>query len=690
MRKVWDIHGGIHPAENKTQSSEQAITAAGIPEQLVFPLSQHIGAPAIPVVEIGQRVLKGQLIAAAKGFVSVPVHASTSGEIIAIESHLVPHPSGMSAPCIILKADGKDEWIEHSGIPDYSVLEKSDLLNRIREAGIAGMGGAGFPAAVKLATRDDHHIETLILNGTECEPYITADDRLMRERAEQIIEGAKILRHLVNPSKETLIGVEDNKPEGIAALQKAAQGSGIEIVSFPTKYPSGGEKQLIEILTGKQVPSGGLPADVGIVCQNIGSAVAIYRAITFGEPLISRITTVTGDACQQQRNFEVLLGTPVKFLLDQCGFSDNDCVRLLMGGPMMGFTLTDTDIPVVKTTNCLLAPTAAELPPPPPAQACIRCGMCAEACPASLLPQQLYWFARGKEYEKLEAHNLMDCIECGACSYVCPSNIPLVQYYRASKADIRRINLDHIKSEQSKLRFEARQQRLEQEAADKEAMRKARKEKAQAAANSDSSKGDIVQAAIARGKAKKEATTEDNPAASNSKDPGQVAIQKAMAKRAGNSPEKPLDKASLQQAVASAEQRLASANEKLAGARSEGASTVAAFETAVEKMQAKLQQAQQALLEFTEAPAASEPAALDPAQLAIAKAMAKRNAVANLSDDDKLRQSISALETRLQKAQDKLTVAQASGDENAALMADAVSKIETKLAQAKAELADKA
>ena len=680
MIKVWDIHGGIHPAQNKSQSNQQAITVAGIPDQLVFPLSQHIGAPAAPIVEVGQRVLKGQMLAAAKGFVSVPIHASTSGEVIAIEQRLIPHPSGMNAPCIILKPDGKEQWIEHSGIADYTTIEKSELLNRIRESGIAGMGGAGFPSAVKLATRDDHTIETLIINGTECEPYITADDRLMRERADEIIAGAKILGHLINPQKQTLIGVEDNKPEGIKALQKAAQGTGIQIVPFPTKYPSGGEKQLIEILTGKQVPSGGLPADVGIVCQNIGTTVAIYRAVSLGEPLISRITTVTGYACKEQRNFEVLLGTPVKFLLNQCGFNEADCVRLIMGGPMMGFTLEDTDVPIVKTTNCLLAPTAEEIPPPPPAQACIRCGMCAEACPASLLPQQLYWFARGKEYDKLEAHNLMDCIECGACSYACPSNIPLVQYYRASKADIRQINQDHIKSEQSKLRFEARQQRLEREAEEKEAKRKARKEKAQAAANSDTGKLDIVQAAIERSKAKKEAKAAD---------PAQAAIEKAMAKRAGGGADQAKDKPVLEQAVANAEKRLASATEKLTAAQREGADTVSAFETAVAKMTTKLEQARLELGSFSE-PAIPANSSNDPAQAAIERAMLNRKAQDGLSEEDKLKQSISSLEKRLLKARDKLATAQASGDDNADIMSDAVNKIETKLVQAQAELADKA
>ena len=288
MRKIWDIPGGIHPPENKTQSLTSRIQAAGIPAQLVLPLSQHIGAPASPIVSPGERVLGGQMIAEASGFVSVPVHAPTSGTVSAIEARQIPHPSGMSAPCIIIDCDGQDEHLDYQGLGDYQALDKASLLSAIRNAGIAGMGGAGFPSAVKLGPRQP--IETLIINGTECEPYITADDILMRERAEQIIAGVKILQHLIAPSKETLIGVEDNKPEGIAALQAAAKGSSIEVVSFPTKYPSGGEKQLIQILTGKEVKSGGLPAEVGIVCQNIGTTVAIHKAINLGQPLISRIT----------------------------------------------------------------------------------------------------------------------------------------------------------------------------------------------------------------------------------------------------------------------------------------------------------------------------------------------------------------------------------------------------------------
>jgi electron transport complex protein RnfC len=610
MRKVWDFHGGIHPAENKYQSLLTPIRQAGVPAQLTFPLSQHIGAPAEPIVEVGQQVLKGEMIARADGFVSVPVHASTSGTIIAIEERMVAHPSGLPAPCIVLESDGLDQWLELSGIDDYRQLDKPALLHIIRQAGIAGMGGAGFPAAVKLSLKPQMgKINTLVINGTECEPYITADDILMRERAREIIEGTRILQHLVEPT-ETLLGIEDNKPEAIGALRAAAKGTDIEIVVFPTKYPSGGEKQLIEILTGKQVPSGGLPANIGMVCQNIGTTLAIYRAITHGEPLISRITTVTGEALEQPRNFEVLLGSPMRFLLEQAGFQPERCTRLVMGGPMMGFTIANDEVPIVKTTNCLLAPTETELPSPPPAQACIRCGLCAEACPASLLPQQLYWFARGKEYEKLENHKLFDCIECGACSFVCPSNIPLVQYYRASKAEVMQARMDLEKSDHSRERFEAREERLVREALEKEAKRKARKEAAeerakQAAASGDEAAADPIQAAIDRAKVKKaaaqEAASEQAPGAeAPPADAAQLAIEKAMAARAATSGQSPLDKAEAN--LKRLQERLAKSEAKLQQSQAADADEVIinALQSALEKLRPKLAEAERELASLQE------------------------------------------------------------------------------------------
>ena len=501
MRKIWDIHGGIHPPENKWQSLRTAISALPLPTQIILPLSQHIGTPAQAIVNVGDHVLKGQIIAKASGAVSVPVHASSSGIISAIGDWPLPHPSGLSGPCISITPDGEDRWIEHRGIHNYRNVEKAPLLDIIRNAGIAGMGGAGFPTAIKLNPPSNKKITTLIINGTECEPYITADDALMRERASDIIRGISILAYLLDPT-EILIGIEDNKPDAIAAMQKAAAGTNFEIIVFPAKYPSGGEKQLIQILTGKEVPAGALPADLGIICQNIGTAAAIYRAVALGEPLISRITTITGNALTTQQNFEVLLGTPISYLLEQCGLNRKNLSRLIMGGPMMGFTLISENVPIIKTTNCILAPTQEELPPPMPAQACIRCGMCAEVCPVTLLPQQLYWYTRAAEFDKVEQHHIFDCIECGACSYVCPSNIPLVQYYRAAKAEINLQQQEKINAETAKQRFEQKQARLAREEEEKDNLRKARiTAKQNAAANIETP--DPIAAAIERAKAKK-------------------------------------------------------------------------------------------------------------------------------------------------------------------------------------------
>jgi electron transport complex protein RnfC len=475
-RPLFDFHGGIHPPQNKELSNQRPIRPAPIPAQLVLPLNMHLGAPAKPVVQIGDMVLKGEKIAEAQGAVSLPVHAPTSGKIVAIGPRPIQHPSGLDAPCIVLEPDGKEQWCELHPLPDWrTCCPPGALVARLREAGIAGMGGAGFPAAVKLSPKPEHKIDQLIINAVECEPYITADDVLMRERAEQIIGGVEILRHILKP-QEAIVGIEDNKPEAIEAMRRAASGTGIEIAVVPTKYPSGGEKQLIYMLTGKEVPSGGIPAQIGVVCHNTGTTLAIYRAIVHGEPLISRVTTLTGKALREPGNLEVLIGTPVSSLLQATGAQTDKIGRLVMGGPMMGFTLHSTAIPVVKTSNCILAATQAELPAPAPEQPCIRCGSCADVCPADLLPQQLYWYAKNQDLERAQQYNLMDCIECGACAYVCPSHIPLVQYYRFAKGEVRNALQEQQKADRARLRFEARQQRLADEQAEKEARRKARLE----------------------------------------------------------------------------------------------------------------------------------------------------------------------------------------------------------------------
>ncbi|MEE3386894.1 MAG: electron transport complex subunit RsxC [Pseudomonadota bacterium] len=474
-RKIYDFHGGIHPPERKDLSNGTAIAAGPLPSQLILPLNMHIGAPAKPLVEPGERVLKGQMIAEPSGAVSAAIHAPTSGTVSAIGPRAIQHPSGMDAICIVIDTDGKDEWIERAGVADYTELSPGELVDTIRHAGIAGMGGAGFPTSIKVNLGDHQRVEELVINAVECEPYITADDRLMRERAAEIIAGIHILQYLLNP-RRTLIGIEDNKPDAISAIKRACKGCDIEVRVVPTKSPSGGEKQLIQLLTGKEVKSGQLPAQVGVVCQNVGTAYAIKRAVIDGEPLLSRVTTLTGEGVRQPGNFEVLLGTPVRDLLVHGGVDPDNIGRLVMGGPMMGFTLHNPAVPVVKTTNCIIAATLEELPEPPPEQPCIRCGSCADVCPANLLPQQLYWHAKNDDLEKAQHHNLMDCIECGACAYVCPSHIPLVQYYRYAKAEVRQQAADQVKADKARQRFEARQARIDAEKAEKEARRQARLE----------------------------------------------------------------------------------------------------------------------------------------------------------------------------------------------------------------------
>jgi len=502
MRAIHTIHGGIHPPERKALSQPGKLQPLALPPSLVLPLNQHLGGPARPVINVGESVLGGQGLAEASGVMSVPVHAPTSGTVRAIERRPIAHASGLEDICIELETDGQDQWVAFEGIPHWRDCEPAILAEQVRNAGIAGMGGAGFPTAVKLTPGPQRPIELLLINGTECEPYITADDTLMQRYADQLIEGTTILAHILG-ADSILIGIEDNKPEAIACVQAAVDqiDAPIEVASFPTKYPSGGEKQVIEILTGMQVPSGGIPADIGIVCLNPGTAVAVQQAIIEGKPLTHRIVTLTGEALSQPCNTLACLGTPIAHLLRAVGWAPEGQQRVIHGGPMMGFAVSNLDAPVTKITNCLLAPTESELPLPEEPQPCIRCGHCAEACPASLLPQQLYWYARAKDQEQLAAHRLFDCIECGACAYVCPSHIPLVQYYRAAKGQIRDSEQERKRSDNSRARFEAREQRLEEEAAAREAKRAARKAAAQQQAESDGV--DPVQAAIERAKAKK-------------------------------------------------------------------------------------------------------------------------------------------------------------------------------------------
>jgi electron transport complex protein RnfC len=494
--RIWDFNGGIHPPEMKTQSSTVPLRVVPLPERLIVPLQQHLGPEGELCVKAGDHVLKGQPLTFGHGR-TLPVHAPTSGTIRAIAPHVTTHPSGLAELCVMIEPDGADRWCELTPVTDYRQLGAADLLQRIHQAGIAGLGGAGFPTASKL--QDGHSVETLILNAAECEPYITADDRLMQEHADQIIQGTQILRHLLQ-AKVTLIGIEDNKPQAIAALKNALhEHPEIQLRVIPTKYPSGGAKQLTKILTGKEVPHGKHSSAIGVLMQNVGTAFAIKRAIIDGEPLIERVVTLTGAAMRQPGNVWARLGTPVEHLLAFASFQPQAQPRVIMGGPLMGFTLPSLKVPVVKISNCLLAPALDEMAPQEPEQSCIRCGLCVDACPAGLLPQQLYWFSRGNEHEKARDHNLFDCIECGACAYVCPSNIPLVQYYRQEKAAIRALDQETQRAAEAKARYEAKLARMERE---KQAREERHKKSAVTLTEDDQN---AVQAALARVRSKKPA-----------------------------------------------------------------------------------------------------------------------------------------------------------------------------------------
>ncbi|WP_255987800.1 electron transport complex subunit RsxC [Chitinolyticbacter albus] len=464
VRQLHRFHGGVHPPEHKMASNGSRIEPAPLPPQLIIALSQHIGSPAEPLVAVGERVLKGQMIAQASGTLSAAVHASSSGTVLAIEPRPSAHPSGLAAPCIVIATDGEERWLERQPVPWRDWLAAGDvraIRDYLRDMGVVGLGGAMFPSHLKLT---GGALQTLVINGAECEPYISCDDRLMRERAGEIVAGIALLAELTQAS-EVLVGIEDNKPEAIEAMRLAAGGSAIDIVAVPTIYPSGGAKQLIRILTGKEVAAGVRSTDLGVQCFNVGTVYAAYRALEHGEPLISRIVTLTGTVAKPG-NVEALLGTPLDFLLHHAGAHD-EMEACIYGGPMMGFALPTLAAGLTKAGNCLLAKSQAILPRAPAEMPCIRCGACADACPAELQPMDLYWFARSKQFGRAQERNLFDCIECGACAYVCPSHIRLVDYYRYAKSEIWAAERDKQAADLARERHTFRQFRLERDKQEK-------------------------------------------------------------------------------------------------------------------------------------------------------------------------------------------------------------------------------
>ncbi|MEK9538934.1 electron transport complex subunit RsxC [Pantoea agglomerans] len=711
--KVWDFQGGIHPPEMKTQSNGTPLSELPLPHRFIIPLKQHIGHEGEICVAPGDKVLRGQPLTFGTGRM-LPVHAPTSGVIEDIGQHMTAHPSGLSELCIFLTPDGDDRWMPLDPLPDYRQHPRADIVQRIHDAGIAGLGGAGFPTATKLKG-GLRGVKTLIINAAECEPYITADDRLMQDYAAEVLEGSRILAWVLQ-AEQVLIGIEDNKPEAIAALKQALGSErDLHIRVIPTKYPSGGAKQLTRILTGKEVPHGGRSSDIGVLMQNAGTAWAVKRAIINGEPITERVVTLTGEAIAQPRNVWSRLGTPISHLLHQVGFTPAPRQMVIMGGPLMGFTLPSLDVPVVKITNCILAPSASEMGNNDEEQSCIRCSACADACPAKLLPQQLYWYSQGGDHDKARAHHIDDCIECGACAYVCPSNIPLVQYYRQEKAELRAIDLEAKRTLEAKARFEARQARLERE---KQAREARHEEAKQRVARTDTSE---LAAAKARVKARQtaepdeatleaqrearhaqarlrqaEAQAETQPVTRQTVDPRKAAVEAAIARAkakktvpvdaADNQAEASVDprKSAVEAAIARAKAKKAaqaenaeapqaatdSAAEAVPDAAAETDPRKAAVQAAIARAKAK----KAAQAEGTEAPQAAGDSAAEAAaesdprkaavQAAIARAKAKKaaqaeNAEAQAAGDSAAEAAPAAAETDPRKAAVQAAIARA-------------------------------
>ncbi|UEG72832.1 electron transport complex subunit RsxC [Pantoea agglomerans] len=671
--KVWDFQGGIHPPEMKTQSNGTPLSELPLPHRFIIPLKQHIGHEGEICVAPGDKVLRGQPLTFGTGRM-LPVHAPTSGVIEDIGQHMTAHPSGLSELCIFLTPDGDDRWMPLDPLPDYRQHPRADIVKRIHDAGIAGLGGAGFPTATKLKG-GLRGVKTLIINAAECEPYITADDRLMQDYAAEVLEGSRILAWVLQ-AEQVLIGIEDNKPEAIAALKQALGSErNLHIRVIPTKYPSGGAKQLTRILTGKEVPHGGRSSDIGVLMQNVGTAWAVKRAIINGEPITERVVTLTGEAIAQPRNVWSRLGTPISHLLHQVGFTPAPRQMVIMGGPLMGFTLPSLDVPVVKITNCILAPSASEMGNNDEEQSCIRCSACADACPAKLLPQQLYWYSQGGDHDKARAHHIDDCIECGACAYVCPSNIPLVQYYRQEKAELRAIDLEAKRTLEAKARFEARQARLERE---KQAREARHEEAKQRVARTDTSE---LAAAKARVKARQaaepdeatleaqrearhaqarlrqaEAQAETQPVTRQTVDPRKAAVEAAIA-RAKAKKTVPVEAAD-NQAEASVDPRKAAVEAAIARAKAKKA------------VQAENAEAPQAATDSAADAAPDAAAESDPrkaaVQAAIARAKAKKaaqveNAEAPKAAGDKTAEAATdaAAETDPRKAAVQAAIARA-------------------------------
>ncbi|MFN2409157.1 MAG: electron transport complex subunit RsxC [Halomonas sp.] len=541
MARTFEFHGGVYPPERK-QRSQGSVRHATLPGRVVLRLDQHAGRPALATVAVGDSVKVGMPVARRDGMISADLHASISGKVTQVDRH-----------SIAIDGDGVDTWQRLTPL-EWRNASAEQLLTRLEQSGVVGLGGAGFPTHIKARVGERQRIDTLVVNAAECEPYITVDDLTLQQYASDVLEGAQLIASLCG-AKQITVGIEDNKPEAISALRQTMAGSqplSVAVSVIATRYPSGGERQLIKTLLNRDVPDQGLPADVGVLCQNPGTLLAALRSVRDGEPLVERLVTLTGEAIADPGNRWVRIGTPIFTLLEEAGLNRAVLDQLIEGGPMMGKPLANLEGVVTKTTNCLIAATRDELPPAPPESPCIRCGACEEVCPANLLPQQLHWYARAQDDAKLAHYRLFDYIECDACSYVCPSHIPLVADYRYAKTRLRHQQLETAKAEHAKHRFEWRQARLAREEAEKQARRKARRTKQttqQTSSQGASPQADLRSLRIAQTAAK-------------------AAVRKAektLARAAQQDPQQPHDDLEIQ--LATAQENLQAAEARLAEAR---------------------------------------------------------------------------------------------------------------------------